>query len=367
MRAQAGIAILPALAAAVKLVQAPEALVALVAEEGLSLRVVGENWTLREQLDVADEETKVLESGVAVAPLRVLHAALRRAPAWPVELSADEEGQIKTWWPGGEYEFPAQVSEQRDLLLDAGRWTNAGEEREVDLAELAAAVRSVAWCASDDLSRPILTGVALTLAPEVAAVATDGFRVAYFRKAGVGSSPLVLPAKDPMRALAALPRSGAARMGSSGDEVWIEAVGVKVWIRRLEGTYPDLAAALPPSFAASVRLARSEAVQAAARAELFGVPGFSNERSPVRLRWGGGKLEVSVESVFVGTMAESLAGEGEGEMEICFNPVFLLQGLRAVEPDSEGRLKLEFSAPLGAARVSGNGKVEVYLMPMRVH
>ncbi|MCL6649451.1 MAG: DNA polymerase III subunit beta [Chloroflexi bacterium] len=366
MKVRAGMGILAALSAAVKLAQAPEALVALVAEEGLSLRVVGEDWVLRGQLEVADEETEVLENGAAVAPLRVLHAALRRAPAWPVELSADDEGRLKVWWPGGEYAFPGQVSEQGDLLLDSGRWTNAGEEREVDLAELAAAVRSVAWCASDDLSRPILTAVALTLAPEVAAVATDGFRVAYFRKAGVGSSPLVVPAKDLMRALAALPRSGAAKTGNSGDEIWIGAAGVTVWIRCLEGAYPDLAAALPPSFAASVRVARAAAVQAAARAELFGVSPLAGERAPVRLRWGGEKLEVSVESALVGTMAESLAGEGAGEMEILFNPVFLLQALRAVEPDSEGRLKLEFSSPLGAARVSGNGKAEVYLMPMRM-
>lgn len=171
-------------------------------------------------------------------------------------------------------------------------------------------IQKVAFAASTDDSRPILTGVLLSMDGRTASmVATDGFRLALCRAEFPGTltkRQLIIPApalKEIVRILAAT-RAGqvAFFVPNTGSQAVLRCEHVQVVTQLLEGKYPDYQAILPKGTKTRATLAVDELLKACKQAGIIAREGSNVVRFHlVPGADGAGKLRLLAQSEAAGT------------------------------------------------------------------
>lgn len=322
----------------------------------------------------------VEEEGEVVLPARFLGDLVRRAPATDLELSTREEAlAVRLAWPDADFLLQGMNPEDFPRPVD---FPQEAAQLDVRGGDLARAVRRTAFAASQDQARPILTGILLEItAGRISALATDGFRIArqeVVREASEEEAAaaaetaatrsaqpaggLVVPARS-LEMLAALGETEEEiRLAGDGSRLYARAGGFSFQASLLQGSYPQVLAAVPQRFVATWELGRAELLAASERVSLLG---GGREQTPLKLRFGDGRVVVAADAPELGRAHEELPPLEEGEpMEIAFNPRFWMEGLKALEGE---RVRVELSGPLSAARLSDpdDGSFFYVVMPMR--
>lgn len=299
--------------------------------------------------------------GVAIVPGKLLVDIVRHLPGASVSfvvvdrtltVSSDHsEYTLKTY---AEDDFP-------QLPPTAGALVS------VDKSTFVSAIQSVSRSASNDESRPVLTGVQVKLtADALTMVATDSYRLS-FRESQVSTSlPEAVEAIIPARALEELGRiaesspAGALAFGIDAghalfgiDETWVTA-------RRIEGQFPNHAQLIPQSFEHVARVDRHELLEVVNRARLM-----AQRNSPLRLAFDETELVVSATTQDIGAATETLSIEYDGEpLTIGFNADFLRDGVQSVDGDV---VTIQLISPLRPGLLRGESESFSYLlMPVRL-
>jgi len=225
----------------------------------------------------------------------------------------------------------------------------------------------VGRAASRDETRPILTGVLVTIsAGSLKMVATDSYRLGVKETPIEGGPADELQAIVPVKALSEVQRLGAGlddgelRLVITENQALFEVGDVWVATRLIDGQFPNYRQLLPETFDHEVALARDELLAATRRVSLL-----AQKNTPLRLQFTEGKLTIRAVTQDVGQAEEELEAPFSGEpFEIGFNPVFLIDGLDGVSGDAA---TLKFINPLRPGLVSGDDDTFVYLiMPIRL-
>jgi DNA polymerase-3 subunit beta len=228
----------------------------------------------------------------------------------------------------------------------------------------------VGRAASRDETRPILTGVLMTiLGDTLKMVATDSYRLAVKETKLERALDTEIQAIVPVKALGEVARLAAASAGeievAIGENQALFKVsdpGGDVWIasRLIDGQFPNYKQLLPDSFDHEVTLAKDEFMAAARRVSLL-----AQKNAPLRLSFAENKLTMKALTQDVGQAEESLDLEFNGEaFEIGFNPAYLIDGIDAID---DAGVVLRFTSPLRPGLVSGSDGGFVYLiMPIRL-
>ncbi|HTX70679.1 MAG TPA: DNA polymerase III subunit beta [Thermoleophilia bacterium] len=225
--------------------------------------------------------------------------------------------------------------------------------------------------ASRDETRPILTGVLMTIMGDtLKMVATDSYRLAVKETKLDHALDTEVQAIVPVKALGEVTRLASA-LGPGDIEV---AVGENqvvfklsdpagdVWIasRLIEGQFPNYKQLLPETFEHEVTIDRGQLMATARRVSLL-----AQKNAPLRMSFAENSLTMKALTQDVGQAEESLDVAFTGEpFEIGFNPGYLIEGVDAVD-DEEALLR--FTSPLRPGLVSGPGDDFTYLiMPIRL-
>jgi len=225
--------------------------------------------------------------------------------------------------------------------------------------------------ASRDETRPILTGVLMTLLGDtLKMVATDSYRLAVKETRLDRSLEAEVQAIVPVRALGEVARLASA-LGQGDLEI---AIGENqalfklsdpagdIWIasRLIEGQFPNYKQLLPETFDHEVTIDREALMSTARRVSLL-----AQKNAPIRLAFTEGRLTMKALTQDVGQAEESLDLEFTGEpFEIGFNPAYLVEGIDAIDDDA---VRLRFTTPLRPGLISGAAGDFVYLiMPIRL-
>jgi DNA polymerase-3 subunit beta len=212
---------------------------------------------------------------------------------------------------------------------------------QLNVADLKEMIQQVAFAASTDEARPVLTGVQLTAqGNEMTLSAADGFRLSV-RKAQL-SSPVSRPINViiPARALSEL-----ARISGDGDQnltmvipqgrgqVIFRMKDAELVSQLIEGVYPDLSQVIPRSYQTRTILTTSAFLKACKQAEIFAREGShiarisikpGNDNSP-------GVVEITGQSEETGSNLTVLDASIEGqELVVAFNVRFLREVLDVV-------------------------------------
>jgi len=232
-----------------------------------------------------------------------------------------------------------------------------------------ATVERVAKAASRDETRPVLTGILVSMAEgRLRMVATDSYRLSVKETRLDAALDGSFEANVPARALQELTRivqhGSADQLAVSvrANQVIFEAAGVVLSSRLIDGQFPNYRQLLPDTYEHELQLAGTEVAEVVRRISLL-----AQKNAPLRLAFSEGELTVSARTPDVGEARETVPVPFQGEpLEIGFNPEFLRDGLESVDSDE---LVLKLISPLrpGLIESPDSGEFVYLIMPIRLN
>ncbi|HEY2577072.1 MAG TPA: DNA polymerase III subunit beta [Streptosporangiaceae bacterium] len=222
----------------------------------------------------------------------------------------------------------------------------------------AAAVAQVATAAGRDDTLPALTGVRAEIeADKLTLIATDRYRLAVRELRWKPTRPdleaaVLVPGKalsETARALTAGAEVSIALAlpGENGDGmIGFTGGGRLTTTRLLGGEFPRYQALLPDQVNATAELPAGPLADSVKRVALV-----AERNTPVRLSFTGGQLLLEAGTGDEAQATETLEASFEGDdIQIAFNPTYLLDGLTAIDSDT---VRISFTAPAKPAVITG--------------
>lgn len=317
----------------------------------------------------ASLSTTVEHPGEIVVPSRLFTDVVRNLPEEKVVIEAGEATVAVT---AGRAGFSLNAWSASDFpqtsTFDTSGAFSIGREPFVET------LTKVGRAASRDYTRPILTGVLMTIQGDsLRMVATDSYRLAVKETRLGAAVEAEVQAIVPVKALGEVARlaggttAGDLEVAISENQALFKLSDPAgdVWIasRLVDGQFPNYKQLLPESFDHEVTLDRDSFMAAARRVSLL-----AQKNAPLRLTFAENKLSLKALTQDVGQAEESLDIEFDGEaFEIGFSPAYLIDGIDAIE---DVGVRLRFTSPLRPGLVSGAADGDdrfVYLiMPIRL-
>ena len=299
--------------------------------------------------------------GVVVVPGKKLSEIVRHLGGEQVQLRL-AEGMLVVESDGARYELNTFDADDFPQLPPTG-----GALFSLDRDALLSTVQSVSRAASNDESRPVLTGVKVQVSAEkLTMVATDSYRLSVCDTPISTDLPEPVEAIVPARALDEVARIADASPAASiavGVEAGQILFGIdETWVtaRRIEGQFPNHLQLIPQSFEHEALIDRAEFFEVVGRTRLM-----AERNSPLRLHFSSGQLTVSASTQDIGAAEESLPIKYEGEeLTIGFNADYLRDGIGSIADDT---LTLRLISPLRPGLLSGeDGSLLYLIMPVRL-
>jgi DNA polymerase-3 subunit beta len=262
--------------------------------------------------------------------------------------------------PAEEFPVPKAVEASNRIVLDQG--------------ELAVLLQSVAFAQSRDTTRYILNGVLFHIQPgKLTIVATDGRRLAlasHDLPADVHHAQFILPSKavDALGCLLGIggnvvvsynPRNALFALDTDKSE---DALLGEVLLssKLVEGTFPEYSNVVPKEKLQGIKLERELFLESVHRASLV----CSEKANSVRLKLSPNTLEILAQSPEFGQAHEVISvGYSGPEIQVAFNPSFLVDPLRAITMD-EVFLEVKDENSPGVFKTAGT--YQCVVMPVRL-
>jgi DNA polymerase III subunit beta len=323
-------------------------------ENGLEL--IGSDLEITNRVQVPAE---VEETGVAVMP-KLLGEIVRRLEPGPVTVAVTGDEAVIT---AGRFSTSLRLKPAEDYPRLA---SNEGNGVRLDAAMFAAALRQVVRAASKDDLRPILTGVLLTAhAGGLRLVATDSYRLAVRDLQGVsvlGEGQRVLVAAKGLAEVQRLAGDGEIEVVLRDRDVVFRTSRAEVTARLIEGDFPNYEQLIPSGYPNRLTVAREALLDALDRVQIVGQ---SRDNAAVRMSMSAEGLELTMSAQDVGNAQEALDAKFEGtELTVAFNPLFLRDGVEAVETTEVALETIDPLKPATLHPVDG-GEFLYLLMPVR--
>lgn len=336
-------------------------------EEG-SLTLSAFDYEVSAKITVPAE---VSEPGTVLVLGRLLADISRNLPNRPIDV-ATEGNKVAVTCGSSRFSLLMMPSEDYPTLpvSPAPSGTIAG-----DVFTQAVAQVSIAADRGDTL--PILTGVRVEIDGEkMTLLATDRYRLAmreltWNPDATDASHVALVPARTLSETAKALGAAGSIEVAlgtAAGGEglVGFEAGQRRTTTRLLDGEYPKVTSIFPTSVETEAVIKTSELVEAVKRVSLV-----AERNTPVRLRFSEGQVTIEAGTGDDAQASEAVESTLTGpEIEIAFNPQFLLDGLGAVGTEFS---RLSFTQSSRPAVLSGQAEADgvadtsyrYVLMPVR--
>jgi DNA polymerase-3 subunit beta len=296
----------------------------------------------------------VEEAGKALVSGRLISEICRSLPPHPVELTTDGS---KVMLSCGSAKFTLLTMPVEDYPSLPEMPPAAGS---VGSDEFAAAVGQVAIAAGRDDTIPMLTGVRVEIEGETVTLAsTDRYRLAVRELQWKPERPdFSAIALVPARTLADTAKSltsgaevsialGGAGAGGSGEGmIGFAGGGHRTTSRLLDGDFVKYRSLLPSEYAGRAEVQTAPFIEAVKRVALV-----AERNTPVRLSFRQGEVVLEAGTGDEAQAVEALEATLEGEdINIAFNPGYLLDGLTAIDSDVA---RLSFTTPTKPAVLTG--------------
>ena len=314
---------------------------------------------------------EVSEPGKVLVLGRLLAEISRNLPNRPIDVTT-EGNKVTVTCGSSRFSLLMMPSEDYPTLptAPAPTGTIAGDV-------FTKAVAQVAIAADRGDTLPILTGVRVEIDGEkMTLLATDRYRLAmreltWNPEATDASHVALIPARTLSETAKALGAAGSIEValgGSAGGDglVGFEAGQRRTTTRLLDGEYPKVTSIFPTTVDTEAVIKTSELVEAVKRVSLV-----AERNTPVRLRFTEGQVAIEAGTGDDAQASEAVEASLTGpDIEIAFNPQFLLDGLGVVGTEYS---RLSFTQSSRPAVLSGQAEAEgeadtsyrYVLMPVR--
>jgi DNA polymerase-3 subunit beta len=295
------------------------------------------------------------EEGVVVVSGKLLAEIVRSLPARPVTLTTDG---TRTTLKCGSATFTLMLlpAEEYPTLPDLPPLAGS-----VGSDALASAISQVGIAAGRDDTLPALTGIRIEISGEtLTLVATDRYRLAVRELRWTPTRPdlstaVLVPARVLGESARALTSGAEVQVSLGGPDtgsgepvslIGFSGAGKQTTTRLISGEYPRYQALLSSEFNAVAELAAAPFAEAVKRVALV-----AERNTPVRLSFSTGQLLLEAGAADEAQADEVLEADFTGDdLQIAFNPQFLLDGIGAIDSDTA---RLSFTSPTKPAVITG--------------
>jgi DNA polymerase III subunit beta len=300
---------------------------------------------------------RVEEPGEALLPTGRFVSILRESPDEEMTIEAGPDA-CRVLGATNEFEMPGE---------DPAAFPDVPTFDQEKYHELSAGVlremirRTVfATATGEQLRYGATTGILWELEGEEASlIATDGRRMALAKgpatSAGDHSTKGMTPVV-PAKAMALLERNLSeaeekVRISFRANEVLMKTERAMVYSRLVEGRFPDWRKAMPQKHTARVPLTMGSFLSAIRQAAIM----TDDESKRVRFQFAKGKLTLRAQGAEAGQSRVELPVEYAGKnLEISFDPKFVIDMLKVLDPDTALTVDLNDGAAPAVFRVEPN-------------
>ncbi|WOO42288.1 DNA polymerase III subunit beta [Rubellicoccus peritrichatus] len=317
-------------------------------------------------------QAEVEKPGGITLPVRKLATIVKALPNSDVEVDASSGNQAKITSGGSlfrimgiaEDEFPPLPSFADQHIF------------EMPQDELLNMLKSVSYAQSQDENRYILNGVYFVFGEDkLTLVATDGRRLGLISRdmevTEENAGKLILPAKTVNELERLLGQGKDVKITFSDRQVAFEiqiddedgglVETIYLVSKIVEGNYPNYKQVIPKETENRVKVERELLSECVQRAALV----TSDKNNSIKLKLGNNLLEIMGSSPEYGESHESMAIAYEGgEVQVAFNPGFLLDPLRALSKDE---VYFEFKDELSPGVFKTLDSFLCVIMPLRLN
>lgn len=326
-----------------------------VAEDGLELSGSNMDVDIRARI-AADAPGK----GSYAVMGYVFSQVVRALPAEDVSLEfEDDEVQIRS----GTYSTRLQVMAPDSAPLIAFTDEFAGT---IDAELFARALTAVKYAAAVADFQAVFRGVKLEFSDaRTRAVATDGFRLAYYDlPGGTGlATDVIVPARSVEELLRVL-GDGPVQLALEPGQLSVRHANYALNLKLMDATFPDYERVIPKNFPVSITLKAGQLAETVARVALMADKTANNR---VDLFTKGGELQITAEGSF-GRSQESLTVMQAGtdpEIFLAYNSRYLIDALTPIAGDVRLAFSGANSAPSVVTAVSDPSYVAM-VVPLRI-
>jgi len=313
----------------------------------------------------------VAEGGTVLVLGRLLADISRNLPDKPVDVATDG-GKVQVTCGSSRFSLLQMPADDYPTLPASPEPTGT-----IDGHLFTEAVAQVSVAADRGDTLPILTGVRVEIEGDtMTLLATDRYRLAtreltWNPTAADPSHIALVPARTLSETAKSLGAAGSIEIalgGAAGGDglIGFEAGQRRTTTRLLDGEYPKVASIFPTSSDTESVVSTHELIEAVKRVALV-----AERNTPVRLTFGEGQVTIEAGTGEDAQASEAVEATMTGpEIEIAFNPQFLLDGLGAV---GTAYTRLSFTQPTRPAMLVGHAEPDgeadltyrYVLMPIR--
>ena len=230
------------------------------------------------------------------------------------------------------------------------------------------AIKQTSFTASQDESRPILTGLKIDFLDNyLQIVATDGYRLSLKKIPNVVSkkfSNLIIPAKTLIELVKIYSQEKEIKLSflKEDNQLIFSLDGVEIISRLLEGKFPDFNKIIPRESLTKIIINKDDFKRAVKTASLLA----KNSANIIKLKIFKSKLKITANDPEVGKNEIEIEVEKEGEdTQVAFNCRFLQEYLNVLE-DKEVKIKLLGPLKPGVFKINKDNSFIHIIMPVRV-
>ncbi len=276
---------------------------------------------------------KVSDEGSVTVPARLMQDFVGSLPGGVISLELeDSKLHIRTSQEVGQYKSVVNGIAADDFPVMPA--IEGGKSWKINGSVLKKALQQVAFAASNDESRPVLTGVLLhTVEGSLYMAATDSYRLAE-KKLGTNAEEVsLLVPVSAMQDLLRIVSDFTDEVTVTHDEqqVLFQVGDVDLVARLIDGKYPDYRKLIPQTFSTSAQLKRADFVNVTKVSSLFA----RESAGSITLKVDEGVQELSIHAVAsqLGENDAIAKGTITGDGSITLNSRYLLDGLQACGGD----------------------------------
>lgn len=326
--------------------------------EGSSIRLTTTDIDISINCEV---ECEVAEPGATTLPVKILAnmVSCSAEGVIDVEVAEGERATIRA----GSAKFRLVGIDAREfptLPSDDGAFAYS-----VSQATIKEMLRKTAYAASQDETRRTLRGVMMTFKDgNLTMVATDGRRLALvetgYEFPAEQEREVILPSKTVAELQRALASEGDVLVKIQKSQISFNLGNVQIYSKLVDDAYPNYKQVIPSACEKTIDVDRQLLVTAIERVSVM-----SNELHSTKLRFADNLLVVSSAASDIGEAKDEVPIKFEGEeIEIMFNPAYLLDALKAIDDDE---VKICLNNGHSPAVIKCSVPFIYVIMPLRVN
>lgn len=305
-------------------------------------------------------EADIRSSGAIVINSKIFGDIVRRLPDSEVLIEVKENNlvivecenshfEIKGINPSGYPTLP-KIEKENVLFLTQG-----------DMKDM---IRQTVFAVGTDENRPVLTGSLIEVKDrELVVVAVDGYRLALRRKmleCDINDFNVVVPGKTLNEISKILqPNNDEVLVYNSDNQIVFDTQSWRIVSRLIDGKYLNYNSLLNKEFETKVIINIKEFQASLERASLISM---NDKNSPVKLYIGQDKIVIT-SNAELGAVREEVKADIEGNnLEIGYNPAFLIDALKAIDEERTAIYFITTNAPCTMRPVIESNNNYAYLI-----